>query len=197
MTSKIITITKTAEDYLAKLIAEKNEPGTAVRVFISDPGTANAETCLAYCKPDELVPSDTLISLPTRSVYVEERSIPFLLDAEVNYDVDNFGGQLTIKAPSSRVPKIGEDATLEDKVNYVLYDEINPQLAAHGGNVQLESITDDGMVVLQFGGGCQGCGMVDVTLKEGIEKTLMEKVPDIKGVKDVTDHSDNENAYYK
>ena len=103
MTSKIITITKTAEDYLAKLIAEKNEPGTAVRVFISDPGTANAETCLAYCKPDELVPSDTLISLPTLSVYVEERSIPFLLDAEVNYDVDNFGGQLTIKAPNADV----------------------------------------------------------------------------------------------
>jgi len=95
------------------------------------------------------------------------------------------------------VPKIGEDATLEDKVNYVLYDEINPQIAAHGGHVPLESVTDDGMVVLQFGGGCQGCGMVDVTLKEGIEKTLMEKVPDIKGVKDVTDHSDNENAYYK
>ena len=52
MTSKIITITNTAEDYLAKLIEDKNEPGTAVRVFISDPGTPNAETCLAYCKPD-------------------------------------------------------------------------------------------------------------------------------------------------
>ena len=106
MTSKIITITNTAEDYLAKLIEDKNEPGTAVRVFISDPGTPNAETCLAYCKPDELVPSDTLISLPKLSVYVEERSIPFLVDAEVNYDVDNFGGQLTIKAPNARLPNI-------------------------------------------------------------------------------------------
>ena len=74
MTSKIITITNTAEDYLSKLIDEKNEPGTAVRVFISDPGTPNAETCLAYCKPDEIVPSDTLISLSKMSVYVEERS---------------------------------------------------------------------------------------------------------------------------
>ena len=54
MTSKIITITNTAEDYLSKLIDEKNEPGTSVRVFISDPGTPNAETCLAYCKPDEI-----------------------------------------------------------------------------------------------------------------------------------------------
>ena len=61
----------------------------------------------------------------------------------------------------------------------------------------LDCITDDNYVVLQFGGGCQGCGMVDVTLKEGIEKTLLEKLPDLKGVKDITDHTENENAYYK
>ena len=115
----------------------------------------------------------------------------------MNYDKDNFGGQLTIKAPSSRVPNIGENATLEDKVNYILYDEINPQLASHGGNVHLDCITKDNYVVLQFGGGCQGCGMVDVTLKEGIEKTLLEKIPELKGVKDITDHTENENAYYK
>ena len=197
MTSKIITITKTAEDYLAKLIAEKNEPGTAVRVFISDPGTANAETCLAYCKPDELVPSDTLISLPTLSVYVEERSIPFLLDAEVNYDVDNFGGQLTIKAPNARLPNISPDSPLEDRVNYVIYNEINPMLESHGGLVSLLEITDDKFAILQFGGGCQGCGMVDLTLKDGVEKTLLEQVEGLKGVMDVTDHSYRENAYYK
>ncbi len=128
---------------------------------------------------------------------MEEKSVPYLEDAEVNYDADNFGGQLTIKAPSSRVPKVGENASLEDKVNYVLYSEINPQLASHGGEVHLNEITSENYAVLQFGGGCQGCGMVDVTLKEGIEKTLLEKVPEIKGIKDVTDHSERENAYYK
>ena len=197
MTSKIITITKTAEDYLAKLIAEKNEPGMAVRVFISDPGTANAETCLAYCKPDEFVASDTLISLSTLSVYVEERSIPFLLDAEVNYDVDNFGGQLTIKAPNARLPNISPDSPLEDRVNYVIYNEINPMLESHGGLVSLLEITDDKFAILQFGGGCQGCGMVDVTLKDGIEKTLLEQLPELAGVRDMTDHSLDENAFYR
>ena len=197
MTSKIITITKTAEDYLAKLIADKNEPGTAVRVFISDPGTANAETCLAYCKPDELVASDTLISLPMLSVYVEERSIPFLLDAEVNYDVDNFGGQLTIKAPNARLPNISPDSPPEDRVNYVIYNEINPMLESHGGLVSLLEITDDKFAILQFGGGCQGCGMVDVTLKDGIEKTLLEQLPELAGVRDMTDHSMDENAFYR
>ena len=151
MTSKIITITNTAEEYLANLIKDKDEPGTAVRVFISDPGTPNAETCLAYCKPDELNPSDTLISLPKLSVYVEERSIPFLLDAEVNSDIDNFGGQLTIKAPNARLPNISPDSPLEDRVNYVIYNEINPMLESHGGVVSFMESTDDMYAVLQFG----------------------------------------------
>lgn len=57
--------------------------------------------------------------------------------------------------------------------------------------------TEKGIVVLQFGGGCQGCGMVDVTLKEGIEKTLIERVPEVTGVRDVTEHAAGENPYYE
>jgi Fe/S biogenesis protein NfuA len=196
MKSQIITITKTAEDYLSKLIADKNDPGTAVRVFITDPGTPHAETCLAYCKPDELTPSDVLISLPTLSVYVEERSIPFLEDSEVNYDIDNFGGQLTIKAPNARLPNISPDSPLEDRVNYVIYNEINPMLESHGGVVSLKEITEDKWAILQFGGGCQGCSMVDVTLKDGVEKTLLESMPELAGVRDMTDHTMDENAFY-
>jgi len=196
MKSQIITITKTAEDYLSKLIADKNDPGTAVRVFITDPGTPHAETCLAYCKPDELTPSDVLISLPTLSVYVEERSIPFLEDSEVNYDIDNFGGQLTIKAPNARLPNISPDSPLEDRVNYVIYNEINPMLESHGGVVSLKEITEDKWAILQFGGGCQGCSMVDVTLKDGVEKTLLESMPELAGVRDMTDRTMDENAFY-
>ena len=192
----MINVTATAEEYLSKLIAKKDFP-CDIRIFVSDPGTPKAETCLAFCKEDEHLETEHKIELSKFNLYIEERSVSFLGDAEVNYDKDNFGGQLTIKAPSARVPKIGDDATLEDRVNYVLYDEINPQLASHGRNVHLEEITKDKMVVLQFGGGCQGCGMVDVTLKEGIEKTLIEKIPEIKGIRDVTDHTNTENAYYK
>jgi len=71
---------------------------------------------------------------------------------------------------------------------------VNPGLAAHGGNVSLVEV-NDGVAILQFGGGCQGCGMVDLTLKEGVEKSLMEKIPELKAVRDVTDHSDTTNAY--
>jgi len=192
----MINVTPSAQEYLADLIAKKDFECN-IRIFVSDPGTPRAETCLAFCKTEESKDSDHEVKYEKFSLFIEELSLPYLDDAEVNYDKDNFGGQLTIKAPSSRVPRVGEDASLEDKVNYVLYSEINPQLASHGGNVHLQEITEDNYVVLQFGGGCQGCGMVDVTLKEGIEKTLLEQVPEIKGVRDVTDHTDNENAYYK
>ena len=107
------------------------------------------------------------------------------------------GGQLTIKAPNSRMPKITDDSSLEDRINYVLYNEINPGLAAHGGNVSLEEIFEESIAILRFGGGCQGCGMVDVTLKEGVEKTLLGQIPQLTEVRDVTDHSVTENAYYQ
>ena len=80
---------------------------------------------------------------------------------------------------------------------YVLHNEINPGLAAHGGNVSLEEIFEESVAVLRFGGGCQGCGMVDVTLKDGVEKTLLEQIPQLTEVRDVTDHSVRENAYYR
>lgn len=74
---------------------------------------------------------------------------------------------------------------------------MNPGLAAHGGEVSLIEVLDEEIAILQFGGGCQGCGMVDLTLKDGVEKTLLEQVDGLKSVRDVTDHSYRENAYYK
>ena len=193
----IINITKSAEEYLAKLISDKNDTDLSIRIFISDPGTPKAETCLAYCKPDEAMPDDMILNLDLVSVNIEKRSVPFLKDCEVNFDNDTFGGQLTIKAPNARLPNISPDSSVEDRINYVIYNEINPMLESHGGEVSLVEFNTNDEAVLQFGGGCQGCSAVDFTLKEGVEKTLMEKIPEMKGVLDATDHSDNTNAYFK
>ena len=195
--SEVINITKSAEKYLAKLIRDKNEIDLSIRIFISDPGTPKAETCLAYCKPDESLPDDLIINLKLINVYIEKRSLPFLKDCEVNFDNDTFGGQLTIKAPNARLPNISPDSPVEDRINYIIYNEINPMLESHGGEVSLVEFNKKNEAVLQFGGGCQGCGMVDITLKEGIEKTLMEQIPEVKSVRDSTDHSIDDNAYYK
>ncbi len=192
-----LTITESGQEYLAGLLEKQGDDVIGVRVFINQPGTPKAETCIAYCREGDATEGDIQVQYEGFVAYFEGRSVPFLADALVDYAADRMGGQLTIKAPNARMPKIGADSTLEDRINYVLYNEINPSLASHGGEVSLVEITDDDYAILKFGGGCQGCGMVDVTLKEGVEKTLVEQVPGLQGVRDVTDHSNRENAYFK
>ncbi|SDK14542.1 Fe-S biogenesis protein NfuA [Microbulbifer yueqingensis] len=191
-----VTITEPAREYLRELLEKQDCEGIAIRMFVSNPGTPNAETCIAYCRPGEEQEDDVVMELDGLKAYFEGRSVPYLDEAKVDYSSDKMGGQLTIRAPNSRMPKITDDSPIEDRINYVLYNDINPGLAAHGGQVSLVEFTEDGYAVLQFGGGCQGCGMVDMTLKEGVEKTLKEKVPEVTGVKDVTDHTDKSQAYY-
>lgn len=193
----MITITEPAQDYLAELLKKQDSDGIGIRVFILDPGTPKAETCISFCRPGEEKEDDLRKEYPQFHAWIENRSIPFLDEAVVDYAKDTMGGQLTIKAPNSRLPKITADSPIEDQINYVLYNEINPSLASHGGVVTLEDLVDDTIAILKFGGGCQGCGMVDVTLKEGVEKTLMDKVPGLTAVRDVTDHTNKDNAYFK
>ena len=192
-----LTITESAEKYLNELLASQDKDTAGIKIFVSEPGTPRAETCIAYAKEDENFDDYLLIKELTFSLYIENQSLDFVKDAVVDYSPDKFGGTLTIKAPNSKVPAIGEDASLEERINYILYSEINPGLAAHGGEVSLVEVLDGEQAVLQFGGGCQGCGMIDLTLKDGVEKTLVEMVPEITSVMDATDHSYRENAYYK
>ena len=179
------------------LLSNQEEDTSGIKIFVSEPGTPRAETCIAYAKDDEDFSDYRIIEEFKFTLYLEEKSIDFLKDAEVDYSPDKFGGTLTIKAPNAKLPQISEDASIEDKINYVLYSEINPGLASHGGEVSLIEVVNEETAILQFGGGCQGCGMVDLTLKDGVEKTLLEQVEGLKNVKDVTDHSYRENAYYK
>jgi Fe/S biogenesis protein NfuA len=190
----MVTITESAQDYLAELLSNQ-ENALGVRVFINQPGTPRAETCIAYCRDDDVIDEDEKVVYDKFTAWFEGRSLPFLEDALVDYAKDRMGGQLTIKAPNSKMPQIGDDSPLEDRINYVLYNEINPMLAAHGGEVSLVEITEDQYAILQFGGGCQGCGMVDATLKDGVEKTLLEQLPQLAGIRDATDHSDRSQAY--
>ncbi|MCH2355284.1 MAG: Fe-S biogenesis protein NfuA [Pseudomonadales bacterium] len=193
----MVNITESAQEYLIELLKKQNCEGISVRIFILDAGSPKAETCISFCRPGEEKADDEVKQYEGFQTFIERHSIPFLEDAVVDFAKDSMGGQLTIKAPNSRLPKISDESSIEDRVNYVLYNEINPGLAAHGGNVTLEEIFEEDVAVLRFGGGCQGCGMVDVTLKDGVEKALLEQIPQLKEVRDVTDHSVKENAYYQ
>ena len=192
-----LTITESAEKYLNELLGSQEKDTVGIKIFVSEPGTPRAETCIAYAKEDESLEDYLLIEELSFSLLLEKSSLDFIKDAVVDYSPDKFGGTLTIKAPNAKLPQLNENASIEEKINYVLYSEINPSLASHGGEVSLVEVVDKETAVLQFGGGCQGCGMVDLTLKDGVEKTLLEQVDGLKGVMDVTDHSYRENAYYK
>ena len=130
------------------------------------------------------------------NLYVARPSEKWLEKAEIDFEEDATGGQLTIKAPGIKGSEPAEEASLEDRVQWLLQTEVNPALAAHGGRVALVEITEQKEVVLQFGGGCHGCGMADVTLKQGIEQTLTRHLPEITAVKDATDHHSGSNPYY-
>lgn len=89
-----------------------------------------------------------------------------------------------------------ESATdLKEKVQALIDNEINPAVAGHGGFVDLIDVKDN-KVYLQMGGGCQGCGAADVTLKSGIERLIKEELPEVEEVLDTTDHASGANPYY-
>jgi Fe/S biogenesis protein NfuA len=194
-----LNITATAQEYLRDLLAKQNTAGIGVRIFVEHAGTPRAECCMAYSAPNEVNAADYKIDYPDFPAYIDTPSIPYLRDAVIDYNKDRFGGQLTFKAPNSKVPRVGEDASLEERINYLLQAEINPGLASHGGNVSLVELFNDdehGMTaVLKFGGGCQGCSAVDITLKQGVETTLKAQIPELGRVIDSTDHTKRDNAY--
>jgi len=147
-----INITESAQKFLADLLEKQDTKGIGIRIFVSDPGTPKAETCIAYCRPGEENEDDVIIDYADFKAYFGQRSLSFLEDAKVDYSDDKFGGQLTIRAPNSRMPNINDDSAIEDKINYVLYNDVNPGLASHGGNISLEEVVDD-IAILKFGGG--------------------------------------------
>ncbi|MGJ0626582.1 Fe-S biogenesis protein NfuA [Xenorhabdus bovienii] len=191
----MINITEAAQAHFAKLLASQ-EPGTQIRVFVINPGTPTAECGVSYCPPDAVEATDTELKFDQISAYIDEISAPFLVEAVIDFVTDQLGSQLTLKAPNAKMRKVTDDAPLIERVEYVLQSQINPQLAGHGGRVSLMEITDAGYAILQFGGGCNGCSMVDVTLKEGIEKELLNMFPELKGVRDLTEHQRGEHSYY-
>ena len=191
-----VTVSESAVTYLKDLLNSQEEP-TNIKIFVSDPGTMKAETCIVYCKVGEEEEDDILMDYDEISIYLESESLPFLEDCKVDYHPDKFGGQLTIRAPNAKIPNLKEDSSIEEKINYYLYSEINPSLASHGGEVSLVEVIESSKAVLRFGGGWQGCGMVDLTLKNGVEKTLKENIPELSEIIDSTDHTFKDNAYYK
>jgi Fe/S biogenesis protein NfuA len=192
----MIEITAPAQDYFRRLIGQQDEEGLGLRLSVNHAGTPGASCDLQFCPQGQNLPDDTTVTFDGFDLFVARGSEPWLEKAEIDFEEDSTGGQLTIKAPGIKGAEPSSEAPLEERVGWLLDTEINPALASHGGRVALVEITEQKEVVLQFGGGCHGCGMADVTLKQGIEQTLTQRIPEITAVKDATDHRAGTNPYY-
>lgn len=191
-----VTISDAAQAHFRKLL-DQQEEGTNIRIFVVNPGTPGAECGVSYCPPNAVEATDTEVKFNLFSAFIDDISLPFLDEAEIDYVTDPMGSQLTLKAPNAKMRKVADDAPFIERLDYVIQTQINPQLASHGGRITLIEVTEDKIAVLQFGGGCNGCSMVDVTLKDGIEKQLLAQFPEeLNGVRDVTEHQRGEHSYY-
>lgn len=191
----MIDITESAQSHFRKLIERESLPGIGVRLSAIQAGTPRADVRLEFAGPDDLKGDEWAVDCEGFTLWVDADSATALDGAHIDYEQKATGGQLQIRAPRIKGVAPETDASLVERVMWVVEQEINPQLAMHRGNVRVEEVTADGIVVLRFGGGCHGCGMADVTLKQGIEKTLLEKVPGVVAVRDATDHDTGEAPY--
>ena len=184
----MVLISEAAQAHFRKLIERESAPGLGVRLSARDPGTPRADVRLEFTGSEDLSGDEWAIDCEGFTLWLDAPSVPFLDGAEIDYTSMATGGQLQIRAPKIKGVAPGDAASIVERVRWTIEQEINPQLAQHRGHVSLQEVTADGVVLLRFGGGCHGCGMADVTLKQGIEKTLMEKVPGVTAVRDATDH---------
>ena len=192
----MIQISDTAQTYFRKLIEREAAPGMGVRLSAVEPGTPRADARLEFAEPADLQGDEWAVDCDGFTLYVAATSVAWLDGAEIDFVSQSAGAQqLTIKAPKIKGDAPGEAASIVERVQWVIENEVNPQLASHGGRVSLQEVSAEGVVLLRFGGGCQGCGMADVTLKQGIEKTLMGRVPGITAVRDATDHESGDAPY--
>lgn len=193
----MIEISPTAQTHFRRLLENQGGEALGIRLYAVNGGTPAGDAKLEFAESADLRGDEWSVECEGFTLFVDAASTTYFDGAEIDYLPSATGGSLNIRAPRIKGALPGEDASLVERVRYVLEADINPAVAAHGGRVALEQITADGVVVLRFGGGCHGCGMVDVTLKQGVEKTLLEKVPGVTAVRDATDHASGANPYYK
>jgi Fe/S biogenesis protein NfuA len=191
----MINISESAQGYFQRLLQSQGGDAVGIRLSAVNPGTPRADARLEFAEHGDLLGDEWAVECEGFTLYVDAPSAPFLDSADIDFVGNATGGQLTIKAPRIKGDQPKGDASLVERVQWLLDSEVNPQLASHKGRVSLDSIDANGVVYLRFGGGCHGCGMADVTLKQGIEKSLMAKLPEVTAVRDATDHSTGDAPY--
>jgi Fe/S biogenesis protein NfuA len=187
----VLRLSDSADRKLAELREGGRFDGSALRVSVREEG-AVFRYQLEVVPEQESREGDRVVESGGVRLYVDPESALRLAGATLEY-VDE------LDATGFRFDNPNRPALLENPiaagVQRVLDAEVNPSLAHHGGQVSLVDV-QGGRVFLRFGGGCQGCGMIDTTLREGIDGILRRAIPEISEVLDATDHAAGTNPYY-
>lgn len=187
----MITVSENAKQKIVETMAQKEAHGMALRLAIAGRGPFGFHYALGFVPIEEQTADDTVVDLGDLIVLVDAESAPKLLDSALDYVEDPHNPGFKIDNPNP----LWTDP-LAQAVQETVDNKINPGIAAHGGFVILLDVKDD-IAYIQFGGGCQGCGMASVTLKDGVEATILKEVPQIKQILDTTDHAEGKNPYYR
>lgn len=188
----MITITDAAKEKILESKAKDEvSEDMVLRLAIAGRGPGGFRYALGFAPEAQIPEADELVEAGELKIYIDAASAPKLQGATLKYVEDTFQQGFAIDNPNSMW-----DDPIAQAVQDVLDRQINPGVAAHSGHVMLLDVKDD-TAFIQFGGGCQGCGMVDVTLKQGVAASIKEAVPQIQQVLDTTDHAAGTNPYYR
>ena len=197
---QILTVTDAAIEKAVMVRSREEEPERHA-LWVEVTGPALAPTYDLYLQPLAEAPPDAHVQDHGRiSVVIPAGSIEALRGGTLDRQGDLLTGGLVLSAPPPASPGLGPapeglEGTAEERVRRVLDEQINPAIAAHGGFAELVAV-EDNVAYLRMGGGCQGCGAADVTLKQGVERLIREEVPQVREIMDATDHAGGSNPYY-
>ncbi len=189
----IIAPTENAVTQIKRILEQEGLSDQAVRVGISDRAPTGFSYQLEFCDQAERTDQDTVFQHGDLTFLIDAESIDDLRGTGLDYVDTGFSAGFKFDNPNK--PKLMQNP-IAVRVHEVIKERINPGVASHGGNVTLLDVRD-GTAYVRLGGGCQGCGHADDTVKQGIEAMIREAVPEVHTVLDVTDHAAGENPYYQ
>ena len=190
----MITVTDAAREEIGKLMEKQEQPVKGVRIKAEASSPLQANFRLRFVAEDQEEATDVITEFEGFNIYVDPDSLSYVEEVTVDFVESLAGRGFKIESPN-KVPSHLK-GTVAEQVQMIIDEKINPQIASHGGHLSLLDVKENTAYV-QFGGGCQGCGMADVTLKQGVEVLIKEACPEIEEILDVTDHADGKNPYFQ
>ena len=186
----MLAITPKAREMLDSFAEQADQPDLSLRVEIVGRGPKGFQYDLQFVGAEGGSDDDYINEVDGIIVRIAARSVQYLDGSTLDFKETLMGGGFSFDNPNP----MWVDG-LSQKVAEIINREVNPAVASHGGVVELVGV-DENRAIIAFGGGCQGCGMTDVTLKQGVEVIIKEKVPEIIEVIDSTDHAAGTNPFY-